>query len=658
MSRSPHVEEVIEVPITALPPADPSSFAQDMVRDGVSPDYLTYPFVVKAAARLSQFRLGGDSSEEQSDVASKEEAEAEEVVFKEPSMYDNLLKTLGSARESLANAYKKRQREEEGKSDSDESAGNEESLSASDEEDDGNDDESPNATEGSAIQGSELVGASEESQDDGTDHEGASDADEEHDLAVNGQSVATASPSTRYLRCVLHLESFESPKISCSNQGHPRSSFYDHLGHKLSKEEVENLLKRKWKYKWEAATVDVLNSKWTGTGGCFLEDADMDSGYVGAIIKLLVLLADIPPGFLGNSYRDILHHNKKPFYLKGREEDSSIMDAYIVHSLNHIFKTSDLVRKNDAKVAKQREGAEEELVNGDGSLDHGFTRPKVLILLPLASIAFRVVKRLIQLTPSAHKVNVEHIDRFYDDFGAAEIEDQENVGENENSKAHKSSKPSDFQSLFGGNNNDHFMIGIKFTRRSIKLYSDFYSSDMIVASPLGLTTCLYEQVLIIDHADVIAMQVKLVCEYKGVLPKVLLQVRQIYERFDAESIVDADNARLEYFTKKGTIRSIAFVAFDLISHRLYLLDLWSELLLGCILATILFFLCWRTEHGPFDLNDIYQRERGDRGADKRMWGCFGTFVKVNAFKSQKVVFPKLQDSIQGFLHLARQDYQR
>ncbi|KAK3033327.1 hypothetical protein RJ639_034174 [Escallonia herrerae] len=544
-------------------------------------------------------RKQGDSSEEHSDVASKEEAE--EVVFKEPSMYDNLLKTLGSARESLANAYKKRQREEEGKSDSDESVDNDlKSLSASDEEDDGSDYESPNANEGSTIQGSELVGASEESQDNGTDHEGASDTDEEHDLAVNGQSVATASPST--------------------------SSFYDHLGHILSKEEVESLLKRKWKYKWEAATVHLLNSKWTGTGECFLEDADMDSGYgiklklhnhwldmykasggsdfhssrqrmffslsaVGAIVKLLVLLADGPPGFLGNSYCDILHHNKKPFYLKGREEDSSIMDAYIVHSLNHIFKTSDLVRKNDAKVAKQREGAEEELVNGDGSLDHGFTRPKVLILLPLASIAFRVVKRLIQLTPSTHKVflvsvsvycgikacymdpaaksgqsstnifvltsifcpfpgpseillslieenhtlifihmsvlnrfeqvNVEHIDRFYDDFGAAEIEDPENEGENENSKAHKSSKPSDFQSLFGGNNNDHFMIGIKFTRRSIKLYSDFYSSDIIVASPLGLTTKIGHaevekekdvdylssiEVLIIDHADVIAMQ--------------------------------------------------------------------------------------------------------------------------------------------------------
>jgi hypothetical protein len=37
--------------------------------------------------------------------------------------------------------------------------------------------------------------------------------------------------------------------------------------------------------------------------------------------------------FLGNSYRDILHCDKKPFYLKGLEEDSSIMDAYIMHSV-------------------------------------------------------------------------------------------------------------------------------------------------------------------------------------------------------------------------------------------------------------------------------------------------------------------------------------
>ncbi|CAK9170662.1 unnamed protein product [Ilex paraguariensis] len=428
-----------------------------------------------------------------------------------------------------------------------------------------------------------------------------------------------------------------------------------------------------------------------------------------------------------------------------------------MHSLNHIFRATDLVMKNDAKVARHQESAKEEILHTDGYLDRGFTRPKVLILLPLASIALRVVKRLIQLTPAKHKVNVEHNDRFYNEFATGGVEDKEELEYIDNSTSQKSSKPSDFQALFGENNNDHFMIGIKFTRRSIKLYSDFYSSDMIVASPLGLITdnaknipqeptcaqlgktrteignekitlhinlekkpttlidlvCSITnkckdasigqgfytgggddlfigfsqkigeaevekekdvdylssiEVLIIDHADVIAMQnwshvstiieqlnripskqhgtdimrirqwyifsvlflwyldgqaqfyrqtiilgshvnpgdeleninalfnhhcvnyqgkvhqlsslhftyyvdlpkfceallilnlkldnfqsslkVKLVCAYKGVLPKVLLPVRQVYERFDAESIVDADNARFEYFTKK------------------------------------------------------------------------------------------------------------
>lgn len=36
---------------------------------------------------------------------------------------------------------------------------------------------------------------------------------------------------------------------------------------------------------------------------------------------------------LGNSYRDILHPNKKPFYLKGLEEESAVMDAYLMHSV-------------------------------------------------------------------------------------------------------------------------------------------------------------------------------------------------------------------------------------------------------------------------------------------------------------------------------------
>ncbi|KAM7477702.1 hypothetical protein LguiA_025915 [Lonicera macranthoides] len=52
-------------------------------------------------------KRGNDLTEEHSDIVSEGEAE-EIVVHKEPSMYDNLLKTLGSGSEFLASVYKRR----------------------------------------------------------------------------------------------------------------------------------------------------------------------------------------------------------------------------------------------------------------------------------------------------------------------------------------------------------------------------------------------------------------------------------------------------------------------------------------------------------------------------------------------------------------------
>lgn len=557
----------------------------------------------------------GNSSEEHSDIASEDEQE-EVAVYKEPSMYDNLLKTLGSASESIADAYMRRQRAEEGKSDTDEDEDEDEendleSLSGSEE---GDDETETGSLRGDLdtndLQESNLAEVEEHSEDDGD--EIFETDEEEEDVTADDQSIAKESESS--------------------------SSFSTHLCYNLSKEETESLPIKKGKYKWE---VDAANCKWVATKELLLEDSNMNSPY-GLNPKLYDHWLNIYKASGGhdlhssrqrsffslcNSYRDILHHNKKPFYLKGREEDSSIMDAYLLHSLNHVFKTRDLVTKNDKKLGNHKE----KVLDNENFLDHGFTRPKVLILLPMASIAYRVVNRLIHLTPSGHRVNVDHIGRFTDEFGHGKSDDQQDE-DGEKIKSLKTSKPSDFQALFGGNNNDHFMIGIKFTKKTIKLYSDFYTSDIIVASPLGLITKIGEaelekekdvdylssiEVMIVDHADIIAMQnwshvntvveqlnripskqhgtdimrirpwyldgqarfyrqtivlgthvnpdinalfnnhclnykgkVKLLCEHKGVLPKVLLQVRQIYERIDTESIVDADDARLEYFKKK------------------------------------------------------------------------------------------------------------
>lgn len=104
--------------------------------------------------------------------------------------------------------------------------------------------------------------------------------------------------------------------------------------------------------------------------------------------------------------------------------------------------------------------------------DQGFTRPKVLILVPFRNAAFEIVNLLIKLSGSTQQDNRK---RFMDDFSLPKDEDV--VDER---------KPEDYKELFKGNIDDCFRIGIKFSRRNMKLYSEFYSSDVIIASPLGL----------------------------------------------------------------------------------------------------------------------------------------------------------------------------
>lgn len=110
--------------------------------------------------------------------------------------------------------------------------------------------------------------------------------------------------------------------------------------------------------------------------------------------------------------------------------------------------------------------------------DQGFTRPSVLILLPFRNSAFKVVNHILSLVPSEYGRQIQFRKRFEQEFGASEDEEDQDL-------LHK---PEDYRDTFAGNLDDSFRMGLAFGKKSVRLFTDFYQSDIIVASPLGLRT--------------------------------------------------------------------------------------------------------------------------------------------------------------------------
>ncbi|XP_077866119.1 U3 small nucleolar RNA-associated protein 25 homolog [Saccoglossus kowalevskii] len=198
-----------------------------------------------------------------------------------------------------------------------------------------------------------------------------------------------------------------------------------------------------------------------------------------------------------NNYQDLMYTERS---CKSQAEVRSI---YCLHVLNHVVKCRALVLKHNNLLSQKELDPD-----SDETKDQGLTRPRVLIVVPFRESALQIVDTFIKMLLPADKQQVAHRHRFQSEYG------------DERLNPSKLARPEDWELTFAGNIDDHFRIGIAITRKGIRLYSEFYSSDIIIASPLGLRTLIGVEgekqrdfdflssidILLFDQSDVFLMQ--------------------------------------------------------------------------------------------------------------------------------------------------------
>ncbi|XP_076637307.1 U3 small nucleolar RNA-associated protein 25 homolog isoform X2 [Colletes latitarsis] len=203
-----------------------------------------------------------------------------------------------------------------------------------------------------------------------------------------------------------------------------------------------------------------------------------------------------------NNYQD-LYYPERTF-----SNADQIRFIYCLHVINHVLKTRTKVLHHNAKITKSKYTNMAEIP--DEYRDQGLVRPKILIIVPFRHSCLKIVELLISILIGEDKGgSVMNKKRFMEDFSGNEL-----------IMPKKNPKPEDYELTFQGNTDDTFKIGISITKKTLKLYSEFYSSDIIITSLLGLRILVGAEgeaerdfdflasveLLILDQAELFLMQ--------------------------------------------------------------------------------------------------------------------------------------------------------
>ncbi|WVF67577.1 hypothetical protein IAT40_002335 [Kwoniella sp. CBS 6097] len=197
------------------------------------------------------------------------------------------------------------------------------------------------------------------------------------------------------------------------------------------------------------------------------------------------------------------------------EQKEAMRKAAVVHALNHVLKTRRKIIRNNEKLAHAASGDAPTSIS-EPPRDQSFTRPKVLLLLPLRSLALHYLKtHLFPLAPAG--TQIENQRPFNSSFSLPEDEADPLA-----STSASADFPVDHLVNFRGNSDDNFRIGIKITRKAWRVVmmpaneEKLLDCDILISSPLGFKMAAEREdstdllssieVALVDGVDVMQMQ--------------------------------------------------------------------------------------------------------------------------------------------------------
>jgi U3 small nucleolar RNA-associated protein 25 len=209
-------------------------------------------------------------------------------------------------------------------------------------------------------------------------------------------------------------------------------------------------------------------------------------------------------GYL-TTYSDLL--------IEGRDHtnDKAMLAGVMQHITNHIVYSRSKVLRNNQKIKQHVMSRKEDKGDRKGKgkkqtpvardldastlpddaipvPDQGYTRARILILCPFRNSAYEIVKSLQEILGTS-RTTTSNLEKFLIEFGPQPEHQETSIADQK--------KPADWKSVFNNNVDDDFKIGLQINPgqgkgngpergSNIRLYSDFFQSDIIIASPLGM----------------------------------------------------------------------------------------------------------------------------------------------------------------------------